>query len=221
MELIMRRHASTIVRSPKRQRGVVLFIALIVLVAMTMAALALIRSSDTANVVAGNVAFKQAALQEADVGVDAAFAALAAGLANTSNDIAPQYYATMQGNASLGPNGAPSYINSMLAGDAIGLADVYPTYPNGVGPNGNRVRYVIERMCSPVGGKAPATSDEVTANCLTYNEVGTAADQDSHNAGRIRLTRPNDTATAVYYRITVRVDGPRNTISMAQAMVRL
>ena len=47
---------------PERQRGVVLFIALIVMVAMSLAAIALFRSVDTANLVAGNQAFKQGAL---------------------------------------------------------------------------------------------------------------------------------------------------------------
>jgi Tfp pilus assembly protein PilX len=43
-------------RLPARQRGVMLIIALIVLVAMTMAGIAMMRSVDTATIVAGNIA---------------------------------------------------------------------------------------------------------------------------------------------------------------------
>ena len=45
-----------------KQRGVVLFIALIALVAMSLAAVALVRSVDTATIIAGNLAFKQSEL---------------------------------------------------------------------------------------------------------------------------------------------------------------
>ena len=51
-------------RGPRRaQEGVVLFIALIVLVAMSLAGVALMRSVDTALVVAGNFAFKKSAIR--------------------------------------------------------------------------------------------------------------------------------------------------------------
>src|SRR3989304_2733091 len=58
------------------QKGMVLFIALIVLVAMTLAGLALVRSVDTANVIAGNLAFQPSTLQAGDRGVEAAVPAL-------------------------------------------------------------------------------------------------------------------------------------------------
>jgi len=49
-------------------------IALIVLVAMTMAGIAMVRSTDTGNLISGNSAFRTAALHTADYGVEAAFA---------------------------------------------------------------------------------------------------------------------------------------------------
>ena len=105
-----------------KQTGVVLFIALIVLVAMTLAGIAMIRSTDTGNVVAGNIAFRQAALQEADVGVDAAYTALTtSSITPTTTTAGPRYYAIMQTAATapaLNVNGAPSYIAAMTPGDA-------------------------------------------------------------------------------------------------------
>ena len=57
---------------PEGQRGVILFVALIVMVIMSLAAIALVRSVDTANLVAGNQSFKQSALNATDLGVQAA-----------------------------------------------------------------------------------------------------------------------------------------------------
>ena len=44
-----------------KQQGVVLFIALVALVVMSLAAVALIRSVDTNTLIGGNLSFKQAA----------------------------------------------------------------------------------------------------------------------------------------------------------------
>ena len=58
------------------QRGVSLVIALIALVAMTLAGLALMRSVDTTNLISGNLAFRQSALNATDVGVETALVTL-------------------------------------------------------------------------------------------------------------------------------------------------
>jgi hypothetical protein len=58
------------------ERGVVMFIALLVMVALSLAGIALIRSSDTATVVAGNLAFKQAAASAVDRSIEQAISAL-------------------------------------------------------------------------------------------------------------------------------------------------
>src|SRR5664279_2183606 len=56
----------------RRQNGVVLVIALIVLVAMTLAGIALVRSVDTTNIIAGNLAFQQSATHSGEGGVETA-----------------------------------------------------------------------------------------------------------------------------------------------------
>ncbi len=53
-----------------------MFIALLVMVALSLAGIALIRSADTATVVAGNLAFKQAAVYAVDRSVEQAITAL-------------------------------------------------------------------------------------------------------------------------------------------------
>src|SRR6266446_10692864 len=65
-----------------RQGGTILIIALIVLVAMTLAGIATMRSVDTATITAGNIGLRQSALNAADQGLVAAFALLSTPLAN-------------------------------------------------------------------------------------------------------------------------------------------
>src|SRR6266568_3818485 len=87
------------------QRGVVLFIALIVMVAMSLAAIALIRSIDTTNAVIGNLAFRLASILPANGSIEQAAAALFpdADIANVvhisdkNNDFATEnYFASRQ-----------------------------------------------------------------------------------------------------------------------------
>ena len=54
------------------QRGVVLFVALIVLIIMTLAGLALLRQMGVGTSIAGNVAFKENATSVADRGTEVA-----------------------------------------------------------------------------------------------------------------------------------------------------
>src|SRR5436190_14605176 len=69
------RFQSSLVASP-RERGVVLFVALIVMVALSLAAIALVRSVDTTNTVIGNLAFRQASILPANLAIEEAAAAL-------------------------------------------------------------------------------------------------------------------------------------------------
>ena len=67
----------------RAQSGVVLFIALIILVAMTLAGIALMRSVDTNVLIAGNLAFRQATTLAGDWGIEEARSWLTA---NTSGE---------------------------------------------------------------------------------------------------------------------------------------
>ena len=70
--------------APRNQRGVILFIALIVLVAMSLAGIALMRSVDTNVLIAGNLAFRQGATLAADRGIEDAKNWLAANAAGVT-----------------------------------------------------------------------------------------------------------------------------------------
>ena len=63
---------SGVVTRRVRQTGVVLVMALIALVAITLAALSLVRSIDTGVMIAGNQAFKESCLGASDVAIESA-----------------------------------------------------------------------------------------------------------------------------------------------------
>ena len=76
-----------------RQQGVVLIISLVVLVAMSIAAIALMRSADIATRIAGNLAFRQSGAQAADLGMEVA-ARWLVDTANLSSDVTPYCYSS-------------------------------------------------------------------------------------------------------------------------------
>jgi type IV pilus assembly protein PilX len=182
----------------RRQRGVVLVVALIAMVALMIAGIALMRSLDTANVIAGNFAFRKAATEAADLGIEAAYTALPIIKAsyNDSNITSPYYYygtiSTQYGNPGWDANGIPQVTWSGV-----------PAVAN---QSGNTVRYVVERLCT---GALPVS------NTLTSCVSDVAADNSSNKIGSTKFT----SSTAVYYRVTVQVTGPRNTVSYVQAVL--
>lgn len=192
------------------QRGSSLFIALIVLVAMTLAAISLVRSVDTANVIAGNFAFKQAAIQASDLGVEAAFTQLPTIIANSLDTVvtpAPGgttnywYYPTMR---TLDANGLPTTQELGAAGAATAIN--WGGVPVATTNSGYSVQYVIDRLCQ---GPPPVT--DIQAKCLADEPTGGG----SKKLGSVQFS----SSAAVYYRATVRVSGPRNTVSMVQVVL--
>jgi Tfp pilus assembly protein PilX len=184
-----------------RQRGAVLFIALIVLVAMSLAGIALIRGVDTTNLIAGNLAFKQNATHGGDWGIEQARAWLQAQVAaNLYNDVPGRYYAAMQTGADF-TNTDPSKPDFDWTNNAFDL---------GPDPAGNpEVRYVIHRMCELAGNPG-------SVNCVRTTTGGTS---DSTKGGATYGGAALPSTSQIYYRITARVTGPRNTVSYVQSMV--
>ena len=189
-----------------RQAGVVLMMALIVLVAMTLAGIALVRSVDTTNVIAGNLAFKQSATNSGDTGYEAAAAWLAANSGALNNDALASGYASSFLPA-LGANQTwDNYWNTVL--EANSQVVTMPTDP----VTGNTVAYAIQRLCS-AANIAPTA---INAGCAT-SQTNVAVGSSSKTAGTVALTAISQTV----YRITARVQGPRNTLSYVQVIVAL
>ena len=190
--------------APQRQRGVVLFMALIALVALTLAGLAMVRSVDTGNVIAGNMAFRQAAMQRADVGLEAAFLALP-GIVTSSRDadIANQYYALRQDVDATGVPNAVTWSSVPCRDNANASVTC--------SAQDYQVKYVIDRMCGPQSAGSTTVTD-VQQYCFVDIGSGKVG---SKGAFQAVFT----SASAVYYRITVQVTGPRNTSAYVQAIV--
>lgn len=201
---IVRREGRRTVPTTRAQKGVVLVIALIVLIVMTLGGIALIRSTDLTNIVAGNLAFRQAATHSGDAGIEAAFNWLQANPALLANDSAIDGYSANGNDPTRSPGAGQTwetYWNTLPAARIRTLpADAA----------GNTVAYIIDRMC--------ATSGAPNSGARCASSTSSKADQDSDLIpGLPPILRPS----GIYYRITVRITGPRNTVSFVQAMVTI
>jgi Tfp pilus assembly protein PilX len=174
------------------QHGAVLFIALIVLVAMSLAGLALMRGVDTGALIASNLAFKQSATAAGDEGIEAARSWLLtnAGPTLESDQPSDAYWSTSQD-----------------ALDLLNAFDWSTAVDAGTDAAGNQVSYVIQRLCS-------ATGPTASANCIKTSSTTTSTGtKGGATYGTFAISAPTD----AFYRVTVRVTGPRNTVSFVQA----
>ncbi len=188
---------------PARQRGVTLLITLIVLVAMTLAAISLMRSVDTTNVIAGNLAFRQSTTLAGDTGTEAAIAWLEQ---NNGNALFVNNYA--KGYAAIHQEPAAGQTWDQWWNQTIKPNNRFVSLPDP--GTGNIVSYTIERMCAQqLDPLAPGAN---CAETTTTTSVGS-----SQTAGSLSL----QTSTQIYYRITSRTAGPRNSVSYVQAIVAM
>lgn len=194
----------------RHQQGIVLMLAIVVLVIMSLAAVGLMRSMLSSNKVAGNLAFQQSAIQSADIGIESAVAWLEQnnfGI-NLHNNITiaagrPVGYLALRQDPAANQSWEifwnavliPSNTVTTLAADTAG----------------NTVSFVIQRLCNGQG--APTSGISCESPPSTDPGEGTS----KQAAGGTPIGIPNQR----YYRITVRVVGPRSTIGFVQAIVAL
>jgi Tfp pilus assembly protein PilX len=115
------------------QRGIILFITLMILISMALASVALMRSVDTTVLAVSNWSFRQAAQAPAFWAVDESLVFLE--IAVTDTDAPSQgYYASFQGSNSVG---IPLLLTQQSPTDVRILND----------SSGNTLYYLIERMC--------------------------------------------------------------------------
>jgi len=190
----------------KAQSGVVLFIALIVLVAMSLAGIALMRQVDTGTLVAGNLAFRQGAMHVGDLGVEAARSWLQ-GQSSTAlynDNAAAGYHAGWAQNVVLVGTASGGQVPFDWE-TAVELTSPAP-------PAGYQVRYVIHRLCASAGDPAAIT-------CVQAAGSGTGVGGGTRGAaafGQMAIQVP----AGALYRVTVRVVGPRNSTSFVQAVLQ-
>ena len=189
-----------------KQQGVVLFIALIILLAMTMAGIAMVRSIDTGNLVAGNLAFKQSSLMAADRGIQAGFTWLNSNIASLSNT-----------------NTGRGYFSSITSVEPNWYADTAWTNAVTVGTTdaaGNTVQYVIHRLCTQPNTAYNGQNSGVDNQCATSQSNAPTSNASAGSSMQVGAS-VYQLNPMVYYRITARVIGPRNTVSVAQATVMI
>jgi hypothetical protein len=78
---------------------------------------------------------------------------------------------------------------------------------------GNVVLWVMHRMCSLPGSP-------LSVDCVRGTASGSSGGLQGATQGNAGTGAPLARASQVYYRITTRVTGPRNTVSYAQAIVK-
>ena len=189
----------------QRERGVVLFVALIVLVIMALTGLAMIRQSGSNLSIAGNIGTRQNALSGADLGTEAALAwwAPQASAGALDTDIAASgYYADW---GTLDP--------ARFGGNPIQLPWANGVLVTSDDGTGNEIRYIVERLCKNQGPET-ATGQECSRTPLKdgIDKSGTC---DHYAAGC------EPPAKTTLYRVTTRAVGPRDTVAYTQVMLVL
>lgn len=191
------------------QRGISLVFAMIALAALSLAAVALVRSIDTGVLVLGNVGLKQSATISADQATRQALDWLNANAAALGADLpANGYYATV--NTQLDVTGTQESNATRDLVDWNGDGCDYAaagTYRNCITPaigndvNGYRARYVISRLCTTVG--EPDATGNSCAQPLMAQELK-SADQGVSTYSNSQ-TSPTVQSTSPYYRVVVRM----------------
>ena len=199
-------------RAPTRslrpnQRGTILIIALIVLVAMTLAGIATMRSVDTATIMAGNIGLRQASTNAADQGIQAGVDWLKNNLGPTLIKDDHQPSLTSKGYYSSVAVNEPDWFDAGNWTEAGKLNNGNPD------AGGNVVSFLIHRICTLPNVATNAAGNKCASTLSSATLALEGADQ----------TRPTDyhaTVPATHYRVTAKAVGPRNSISIVQTMVR-
>jgi Tfp pilus assembly protein PilX len=212
--MLIRSHSSH-----RPQNGLVLVLALIVLAALSLAAVGLMRGVLSSNRVAGNLAYQEAAVHAADVGVETAIAWLEQKSRETVPGAAgspPSNGNKLWGNITKASGETYNYLATRSDPAASQTWDSFwqTLATNGVLNDlptdalGNKVSFVIHRLCANAGSPISSRCEIAPAQAVIGD-------------GGKRRDPPISGIGAVYYRITVKVQGPRNATSFIQAMIAI
>ncbi len=192
-----------------KERGAVLFLALIALVTIMLAVVGLTRSVDTNTVISGNLAFKQAATASADAGLERAVTWMQqTSAANSSKD--PFTDSSHDFNSTHAAAGYYSNIDPALNLTADSTWSSGASVCAAPDASDNTVCYIIQRMCRTANDKLSETDCLFSDfdNDTGSKRVRSASEAGARITGKIPLNR-----------VTVRVTGPRQTVSYIQAFV--
>ena len=202
-----------------------LLVVLVALVIISFAAIALMRSSDTGTLIVGNLGFQKTALAAGDAGTEAAIRWLidnSDGARLFSDVAASGYFAATADDCDLTgartPGNAADDVQwvGAIPGNVCGMVATVVA-PPGVA-DGYTVRYVINRVCNAAGDPDSITAADGVTPMGCSKLTGTGG-EGSTRGGASYGNTPLVAGAQTYYRITTRVDGPRDTVRYAQALV--
>lgn len=183
--------------NPRRsQSGYMLLLVLVVLVAMMVSGIAMVRSMDTGQLVAGNMAARNGTINSADLGIQqaVAFIQLHASDGVLNADVpASGYYSNGDDRA---------WTDSSFWAACATCTSVDAAR--------NTVSWAISRMCM-IAGNPSGTGNY----CASLN--GSASNGGSYSSDAFNFNG----SPKYVYRITVQVINPRNSSSISQAFVTL
>jgi Tfp pilus assembly protein PilX len=189
-------------QSRRRQRGVVsTLIAVVVLLVTLLAAVALLRSVDTSNTLAGNIAFKQLTTQEAEYAYK-----------DVLNNLGLFSGQPGAGEADLTVGTGPWYFASLQPVDNRGVPTVLLTLNYGMVPANytgqDKIHYVVERMCPQAGPALTVAPNQCVVPGATVTGGSTSGNQGGFAGSAL-----------AGYRLTVRIDGPKGATTYVQTIL--
>lgn len=210
----MKRRPTPPLTPTKQQRGIVLIFALITLVIMLIGAVALSRSINAGQFTIGNIGFKRDLTHQGERALQIAMdvvrntGALSAATSRTADLKAANYKSTMLASNAYGiPNALLSDTDFNAVG--VGTNDIT------VSDMGVTIRYVIDRMATATGVCSAASC--AMANQTVFGGGSSEWINSQTNSAAAGSSNPAAVPQQPIYRITLRVSGPRNTLSFFQS----
>ncbi len=223
---MMRRLNTKQLLTLRKQQGSVLLISLVILLIMMIASIGLMRSVDSGNVAAANISMGQNNQFIADWGIERGFQWLYQNRTNLDNDDVSSGYYAMATTGGVTLSDSNWFASANWAG-----SKEYNSTTTPAPPAGYTVRVMINRICSIAGavnggGQSCSKGASTTsANSSSKVKVG-GVDFDIGAIAGSGGSSGNDGANYaapgnVYYRVTVRVEGPKNSLSVVQSMLTI
>ncbi|WP_395398950.1 hypothetical protein ACHMW6_19040 [Pseudoduganella sp. UC29_106] len=184
------------------QAGVAMPVMMIILVVMMVSSIFLLRSSTSTTLTTANLAYESALSKAADLGINTAY----------------QYLSTVPNRNMLWNDDAPNgYVATMAVGATQGVSN--PAFWNGsrtlVDNAGNRIEYVIHRLCAFTG---PFTAPN---NCATTAAKQNVAAKTPIGSSLSTSSQVFQGSPQLHYVITARIAGARGGNVMNQAVVMM
>lgn len=206
----------------RASRGVSLIFALLTLMALSLAAIALVRAVDTGALVLGNLGFKQGTTAVADTATRQAVRWISSYATLTADNGGVGYYSTSNDAVDVTGQQSTDPARPLIDWDQDGCGYAAAS------PHGNctmrasdpiqidsstTARYVIFRLCQSTGD--PNSGSNTCARPLSSDASNTAKKGKLDYGDYERFNN----VSGVYYRIVVRVVGPRNAVSFIETIV--